>query len=89
MLFSEVVRIQIFFVVISATPLGDWHIGISCFLPRGMVIQLLQLLKIVCLRLRRAALIGHACASLSNQGLCPARRGLRRSDPSPGAPRSP
>ena len=32
-----------------------WHIGISCFLPRGMVIQLLQLLKIVCLRHRSPA----------------------------------
>ena len=34
------VRIQIIFAVISATPWGHWHIGISCFLPRGMVIQL-------------------------------------------------
>ena len=62
-----------------------WHIGISCFLPLGMVIQLLQLLKIVCLRLRSPALVGHAGASLSAQGLCPARRGLPPSDSSPRA----
>ncbi len=82
---SEIVRIPIFFVVISATPLAHWHIGISCFLPRGMIIQLLQLLKIVCLRLLSGALIGHAGASLSAQGLCPTRRGLPPSDSSPWA----
>ena len=65
-----------------------WHIGISCFFPRGMVIQLLQLLKIVCLRLRSPALVGHAGASLSAQGLCPARRGLPPAIPARG-PRSP
>ena len=54
-------------------------------MPLGMVIQLSVCSKSSAFRHRSPALLGHAGASLSAQGLCPARRGLPPSDSSPRA----
>ena len=54
------VRIRIIFAVISATPWGHWHIGISCFLPRGIVIQLSVCSNMPAFRHRSPAKWAHA-----------------------------
>mgnify|MGYP001252147246 CR=1 FL=1 len=48
------------FAVISATPWGHWHIGISCFLPRGIVIQLSVCSNMPAFRHRSPAKAAHA-----------------------------